>query len=53
MKLTSQQLKDDSITKDKVIALLEEATQRADRLEEQIIWLKRQMYGRSSEKTPK
>ena len=53
MQLTSQQLKDDSVTKDKVIALLEEANQRANRLEEQIIWLKRQVFGRSSEKTSK
>ena len=60
MQLTSQQLKDDSVTKDKVIALLieeskarEEAIARAERLEEQVIWLKRQMFGRSSEKTPK
>ena len=53
MQLTSQQLKDDSVTKDKVIALLEEANQRANRLEEQIIWLKRQVFGRSSEKISK
>ncbi len=60
MAISSQQLEDDSVTKDMVIALLLEAAQgrekekqRADRLAEQNAWLKRQIFGRSSEKTPK
>lgn len=60
MSFSTQQLKDEGITKDKVIALLIEESKarenekhRADQLAEQNAWLKRQIFGRSSEKTPK